>query len=174
MSQNIKAKNLPQRCGFKAVLRRGRTKALLKSHLQTHRSPPFLNQNPSVMNNLNCQLDYICNKLKLLNYICNQLKLQWLVMPVRDFLNWITWGRKVHPKSGTYLLVAAQVKKEAFAFCLFALTLADKSPSLSLKQSLLVSEPTSSRSSSRSKTSKFPDWDCWDIRDIQPKGINNY
>ena len=87
MSQNIKAKNLPQIYSFKAVLRRGRTKALLNSYLQTHKSPPFSNQMPSVMNNLSCQLDYICNKLKLLNDISNQLKLKWLVMPVRDFLN---------------------------------------------------------------------------------------
>lgn len=66
-----------------------------------------------VMANLSCQTDYIWN----------QLKPKQLVTPVGDFLEWIIWSGKTHPKSRTHLLVRLTRKdteEGRFCFCVFA------------------------------------------------------
>ena len=54
--------------------------------------------NLAKMANLGCQLDYIWNQWK---------PKKSGQKPMRDFLGWMIWGRKTHPKSRSHLLVAA-------------------------------------------------------------------
>lgn len=53
--------------------------------------------------------------------ICNKIKFMQLCTAVRDFLDWIIWDGKAHPKSGPHILVAAHLKdmKEG-SLCFFA------------------------------------------------------
>lgn len=68
-----------------------------------------------------------------LNYIWNQLKPKQLGMLVKDFITWIFWDWKTHPKSGLNLLLAAcgkWLRKRSFCFlhtCPHSLFLASSS-----------------------------------------------
>lgn len=53
--------------------------------------------------------------------ICNKIKFMQLCTAVRDFLDWIIWDGKAHPKSGPHILVVAHLKGyEEGSLCFFA------------------------------------------------------
>lgn len=56
----------------------------------------------------------------IVDYIWNHLKTKQLRTPMKDLLDWIIYSKKVHPKSGPHILVAAYIKdmEEIFFFFL--------------------------------------------------------
>lgn len=99
-----------------------------------------------------------------------------------NFVDYIIWNRKTHPKSGPGLLLAAQMKRQerrVRAFCLLALALTSTliyaiSVAFLLHKSQLLWDSSVDRGSAalqESSRTPVPGWDCYDN---QSPGPNNY